>query len=167
MGTGLPSDTQQVEGLSWSPSPVRLDAGGDMSGKTMTFTGWKAVPVLVVVVGVAVFRIATVRAKIDTQGRAALETWVQQEIIRPILADTTRSLAERGAAIQEASSVTIRSLEVRGPLKNAVVRVELAPSPALPPGAPLVRYYRMQYSTFTGWRHRGSATVLSWYLAVF
>jgi hypothetical protein len=67
----------------------------------------------------------------------------------------------------EASSVTIRSLAVRGRLSNAVVRVELAPSPALPPGTALVRYYRMRYSEVTGWTHRGSATVLNWYLAAF
>lgn len=61
--------------------------------------------------------------------------------------------------------MTIRSLAVRGPLHNAVVRVELAPNAALPPGTDLVRYYRMQYSALTGWRHHGDATVINWYLA--
>jgi len=136
-----------------------------MPEKNVTLTGWKAVIVLIVVAGVVVFRVTTARARLDTQGRAALEAWVQGEMIRPILADTTRPLAERGAAIAEASSVTIRSLAVRGPLDNAVVRVELAPNPALPPGTDLVRYYRMQYSEITGWTHRGRATALNWYLS--
>jgi hypothetical protein len=138
-----------------------------MSGKTVTFSGWKAVLVLVLLASVVVFRVVTARAKIDTQGRAALEAWVQAELIRPIVGDTTRALADRGAAVAEATSVTIRSLAVRGPLNNAVVRVELAPSPALPPGTDLVRYYRMRYSVISGWTHRGSTTVLSWYLAAF
>ncbi len=138
-----------------------------MPGKTTTLTGWKAVLVLVVVASVVVFRVTTARAKLGTQGRAALEMWVQQEMIRPILADTTRSLEERGADALQASSVTIRSLAVRGPLNNAVVRVELAPSPALPPGTDLVRYYRMRYSDLTGWTHRGNATVINWWLAAF
>jgi len=133
----------------------------------MTLTGWKAVLVLIVLAGVVIFRITTARAKLDTQGRAALETWVQQEMIRPILADTTRSLQERGNAVLKATSVTIRSLAVRGRLDKAVVRVELAPSPSLPPGTDLVRYYRMSYSEITGWRHRGPASELSWYLAAF
>ncbi len=133
----------------------------------MTFTGWKAVLVLILLAGVAVFRITTARSRLDTQGRAALEAWVQGEMIRPLLADTTRPLAERGAAIAKASSVTIRSLAARGPLDNAVVRVELAPNPALPAGTDLVRYYRMQYSEITGWTHRGRANVLNWYLAAF
>lgn len=138
-----------------------------MSGKTVTLSGWKAVLVLVVLGGVVVFRELTARTRIDTQGRAALERWVQAEVIRPILADTTLSLADRGAALAQASSVTIRSLAVRGRLSHAVVRVELAPSPALPPGTALVRYYWVQYSDLTGWMHNGDATVVNWYLAAF
>jgi hypothetical protein len=138
-----------------------------MSTKTMTLTGWKAVLALCVIVGAVGFRTLTVRTKMDTQGRAALEKWVQLELVRPVLSDTTRSPEERDAAIQRASSVAIRSLRVRGPLNNAVVRVELAPNPALPPGAKLVRYYHMRYSAITGWTHRGSATAADWYLALF
>jgi hypothetical protein len=138
-----------------------------MSEKTVTFTGWKALVVLLVVAGAVAFRITTARAKVDTQGRAQLERWVQDELIRPILADTTRSLSDQAAAIQQASSVTIRSLAVRGSLNNAVVRVELARNAALPPGTDLVRYYRMQYSDLTGWRHHGNATKMDWYLAAF
>jgi len=136
-------------------------------GRKTTFTGWKAVLVLALLVGVAAFRVTTAHASLDTRGRAALEMWVQDEMIRPILADTTRSLRDRGAAALSASSIRIRSLAVRGPLSNAVVRVELAPSPALPPGTRLVRYYRVRYTQIMGWRHRGNATVLDWYLAAF
>lgn len=138
-----------------------------MQQTTITFTGWKAVLVLLVIAGVAVFRISTARAKLDTQGRAALEAWVQADLARPLLDDTSLPLAERGAALVQASSAAIRSLAARGPLDNAVVRVELAPGPALPPGTDPVRYYRMRYSALTGWTHHGNATVLSWYLAAF
>lgn len=48
-----------------------------------------------------------------------------------------------------------------------MVRVELAPGPALPPGTDLVRHHRVQHSVITGRTHHGSATVLSWYLAAF
>lgn len=137
-----------------------------MSAKGVTLTGWKAVVVLLILAGVVVFRVTTARSKLDTQGRAALEAWVQGEIIRPILSDSTRSLVERGTAILQASSVSIRSLAVRGPLDDAVVRVELDPNPALP-DAQLVRYYRMTYTEMGGWRHRGRANRLSWYLAAF
>ncbi len=136
-----------------------------MATTTVRFSGTKAVALVVLLAGVVGARVMTARARLGTQGRAALERWVQGELIRPIVADTSTSLAERGAAVEQATTVTIRSLAVRGPLNNAVVRVELNPSPALSPGTPLVRYYRAQYSDFTGWRHHGSATVVNWYLA--
>ena len=138
-----------------------------MSEKTVTFTGWKALVVLVVVVGAVVFRVTTARTKLEPQGRLALEAWVKGEMIRPILADSTRSLLERGVAIAGASSVTIREIAVRGPLDGAVARIELAPNAAFPPGTDLVRYYRVRYSEITGWTHAGRANVLSWYLAAF
>ncbi len=47
------------------------------------------------------------------------------------------------------------------------VRVELEPSSDYPPGTELTRYYRMTYSTLAGWRHRGNASALSYYLALF
>ena len=138
-----------------------------MTGTTVKLSGWKAVLALLVLAGAVGFREVTVRDKLDTQGREALRRWVQAEVIRPIVADTTRSLAERDSALTQALAVTIKSLGVRGALSNAVVRVELNPSPALPPGTDLVRYYRARYSVVSGWMHRGNTTALAWYLAVF
>ncbi len=138
-----------------------------MPTNTVKLTGGKAVLALLVIVGVAAFRMVTANAALDTQGRAEIQRWVQSEVIRPILADTTRSTAAQDSALLQASSVKVRSLAVRGRLSHAVLRVELAPSPALPPGAPLVRYYYVQYSSLTGWHPYGSATALNWYLALF
>lgn len=136
-----------------------------MSGKTVTVSGWKAVLLLIVIAVVAGFRIMTAHAKLDTQARARMERWVQAELIRPIIADTTKSLAEQGAALEQTSSVTIKSIAVRGPLSHAIMRVELNPSPALPPGTKMIRYYRTHYTDGIGWFHDGNATVLLWYLA--
>ena len=133
----------------------------------MTLTGWKAALALALLVGVGFFRMETARTRLDAQGRAALETRVQDEMIRPIFADTTRSLADRGAAAAGASSIRIRSLAVRGPVSPAMARVELAPNSALPPGTRLLRYHRVRYTQIPGWRERGTATRLDWYLAAF
>ena len=138
-----------------------------MSEKTVRLTGFKALLVLVVILGAVVFRVATARSKLDTQGRLALEAWVRGEVIRPILADTTRSMLERGAAVVQAAGVKIREIAVRGPLDGAVARVELEPNPAFPPDTELVRYYRVRYSEITGWTHAGRANVFAWYLAAF
>lgn len=136
-----------------------------MAVKTVKISGIKAVLVLLVLGGMAAYRFINSRTTLDTQGRAALQMWVQDELIRPIVADTSRSLAEQGAALAQATSVKVKSISVHGSLDNAVVRVELAPNPALPPGSPLVRYYRARYTMISGWTHRGSSTVLSYYLA--
>lgn len=136
-----------------------------MAAKTVKLSGWKLLLALIVVGGVAGYRVVTARAKLDTQGRAALTHWVQAEVVRPILADTSKSLEDQAAALEQASDVTIKSLAVRGPLRHAVVRVELNPSPALPPGTPLVRYYRVHYTDGIGWFHDGDTTALRWDLA--
>ncbi|HKI96164.1 MAG TPA: hypothetical protein VJ992_12830 [Gemmatimonadales bacterium] len=128
-------------------------------------SGWRLLLALVVVAGVGVYRVETAHAKLDTQARARLQRWVQAEVIRPIIADTTKTLAEQGAALEQASTVTVKSVAVRGPLSDAIMRVELNPSPALPPGTPLVRYYRTHYTDGIGWFHDGNSTRLLWDLA--
>lgn len=137
-----------------------------MTTQGVTLTGWKAVVALVVVAALVGIRWTTARRALDTQGRQALEEWVALELQRPLLADSTLSMEEQARAILDAGEVRIRSLSARGPLDDLVVRVELEPSPGLPAGTELVRYYRMEYSTLTGWRHRGDAGALTWYLSI-
>ena len=138
-----------------------------MSTKTVTLTGWKAVAAIVVVLGFVGFRMVTARRALDTEGRQVLEEWIAGELIRPILADSARALEERGEAVLAASKVRIRSMSGHGSLDDLVVKVELEPSADLPPGTELVRYYRMEYSSITGWRHRGYASAVSYYLSIF
>lgn len=142
-------------------------SAGQGTRPTVTLTGWKAVAVILALAGFAVFRWQSAQDTLDTKGRQELEMWIRAEVTRPILADTARPLAERGAALVEASRVSIASLAARGPLDDMVVRVELDPNPAYPPGFPLVRYYRMRYSSLVGWTYERDATALSWHLAWF
>jgi hypothetical protein len=138
-----------------------------MSTPTVTLTGWKAVAVLVLVAGFVGFRWMTARDALNTEGRDYLEEWIALELQRPILADTTRALEERGEAVLAAANVQIRAMSGHGSLDDLVVKVELEPSADLPAGTELVRYYRMEYSSITGWTHRGDATALSYYLSIF
>jgi len=135
--------------------------------RTVTLTGWKAVVVLAAMAAFAGYRMVSARDTLDTQGREELEMWIRAEVLTPILADTTLGLAERGAQLVEASRVSIRSIAARGPLDDMVVKVELDPNPAYPAGTELVRYYRMSYSTLTGWMYEHDSNVVSWYLAAF
>ena len=121
-----------------------------------TFTGGKAVAVLLLFVAFSGYRWMSARDALNSEGRQYLEEWIALELQRPILADTTRSVGERGEAVLAAGNVRIRSMSSMGPLGDMVVKVELEPSPDLPPGTELVRYYRLEYGTFTGWQHRGN-----------
>ena len=106
---------------------------------TFTLTGWKAVAFILVVVAFGAYRFTRARAALEGDGREKLEAWIVGEIQRPLLADTTLALAEKGAALLEASTaVGIRTLDARGPFDDVHVRVELEPNPALPPGFELV-----------------------------
>ncbi len=138
-----------------------------MSTKSFTLTGWNAVAALVLVVGFIGFRWFTMQQSLDTQGREYLEEWIAMELRRPLLADTLTNLEERGQAVLDAGNVRIRSLSGHGTRDDLVVKVELEPSPDLPPGTELVRYYRLEHSMLLGWQHRGDATAISYYLSIF
>ena len=136
-----------------------------MSTVTFRLTGWKAVALVVALVAFAAFRFTRARSAMDGQGREALESWIVGELQRPLLADTTLTLAEKGEAVLRVSSVTLRRLDARGPLNDVMVRVELEPNPAFPPDFALLRYYRMRYSSLTGWSYKGPGSALSFWLA--
>ena len=138
-----------------------------MSNQSIQLTGWKAVIVGVLVVGAAGYGMVTARTTLDTQGRQALEEWVAGELQRPLLNDESLSLEEKGQALLDAGDVEIRSMKARGRLDNLVVRIELEPGDHLPAGTELVRYYRMEYSTISGWRHRGNTTAWAFHTKLF
>ena len=138
-----------------------------MSSQSIQLTGWKAVVVGVLVVGAAGYRSVTARTTLDTQGRQALEEWVAGEFRRPLLADETFGLEEKAQAVMDAGNVKIRSMRARGSLDDLVVRIELEPGDHLPSGTELVRYYRMEYSTIGGWRHRSDTSAFAFYMKLF
>ena len=124
--------------MRWTAASARPSVRA-MSTKTMTLTGWKAAAGLVLVVGFVGFRWVSARQALDTEGRQVLEEWIAGELRRPILADTTRALEDRGQAVLAAGNVRIRSMSARGPLDDLVVKVELEPSADLPAGTELIR----------------------------
>jgi len=138
-----------------------------VSNQSIQLKGGKAVVVAVLVLGFAGFRMVTARTTLETQGRQELQDWVTMEIRQPLLDDESLSLEEKGQAVLAVGNVEIRSMRARGTMDNLIVRIELEPSGDLPEGTELVRYYRMEYSTITGWRHRGNATAVSYYLKLF
>ena len=90
--------------------------------------------------------------------------WITAEYARYHLARIDLTDQER-VDILLASDTVAFTMSARGRPSRTVVRVEIQPGPAHPPDAPTVRYYRMSYSTITGWHHEGHTTTLGYYLA--
>ena len=127
-------------------------------------TGWKAVLVALVVLGFLGFRYTTAVQTLDTDGRQAISEWVAAEYQRYHLARTDLSEGDKAALLLKTESVDLVSLEARGRPERMAVRVEIEPNVAHPPGTPYVRYYTLEYSTVTGWRHKGDITALQYHL---
>lgn len=135
-------------------------------GLRITLTGWKAVAVLAVVVGVGGFRVVSARASLDTQGRAALEDAIATRIQGRMMAGGSVTTEDDVRALLEAGEVEILSMQAHGSGEDVVVRVELEASPTLPAGTELVQYHRMEHGSVTGWRVRGETTAAAYWLAV-
>jgi hypothetical protein len=129
-------------------------------------TGWKAILVIIAILGLVGYRFVSVRSSLNSEGTEVLKTWISGEFQRYYLAQTDLSQAEKAQLVTGAADVEFRSVSARGSGDNIVVRVELEPSEFQPPGTELVRYYRMEHSTVTGWRHKGDAGALSYYLKI-
>ena len=127
-------------------------------------TGWKALLAALVVVGFLGFRYVTAAQTLDTDGRKAISEWVASEYQRYHLARTDLSDEEKAAILLKTASVELLSLDARGRPERMAVRVEIAPNAAHPPGTPYVRYFILEFSLTTGWRHKGDITAMQYHL---
>ena len=135
-----------------------------MSSKQIKIKGAPALLILVAIVAFAGFRLMGARQTLDTDGREILRQWISAEYIRYHLDRTDLTDEERASILLAADTVNF-SVSARGRPSRTIVRVEIDPGRAHPPGSPTVRYYRMSYSTITGWRHNGHTTAVGYYLA--
>ncbi len=135
-----------------------------MTSKQFKLTGAPAVVVLLLVVGFAGFQLLRAHQTVDSDGREVLRQWIVAEYARYHLARTDLTAEERATVLLASDSVTF-SMAARGRPSRTIVRVEIQPGLVHPPNAPTVRYYRMSYSTITGWHHEGHTTSLGYYLA--
>ena len=136
-----------------------------MSQKGIRIKGFPAAVIIVALAAFAGFRLLQADSTLDGDGREVLHQWIAAEYARYQLARTDLTDQERVPFLLASDSVEFRSLSARGRPDRTVVRVELEPNSAQPPDAPMVRYYRMRYSTVTGWQLGREVTVVSYYLS--
>jgi len=134
------------------------------SSKRIRITG---APALVLIAALGLFaglRLMRAGATLDEGGREVVRQWLASEYARYQLARDDLTGVERAPFLLASDSIVFRSLTGRGRPGRTVVRVEVAPNAAQPPGTPMVRYFRLRYSTVTGWRLEREVSVLSYYL---
>ena len=127
-------------------------------------TGWKGLLAALVIVGFLGYRYVTAVQALDTDGREAVREWVAAEYQRYHLARTDISDEEKAAILLETQAINLVSMDARGRPERMAVRVEIEPNIAHPPGTPYVRYYNLEHSIATGWRHKGDITALQYHM---
>lgn len=75
---------------------------------------------------------------------------------------------QKANVLSTIQKIKIRSLSARGePHHHLIVRVEVEPNTAQPPGLSNVLYYQLKYSPLTGWASEGRTTAENYYLSEF
>jgi hypothetical protein len=136
---------------------------------TIRVTGWKAVAVLVLVAALGVFRFVTARDALDADAQQQLGMWLRGEYAsRYLAAIRPDSLTpEQVQDLLRLDRIEFPSIRGIGTPDDMVVRVEITVDGGPPPDGRAVRYWRMRYSTITGWRMEREANALLYYLNVF
>lgn len=73
---------------------------------------------------------------------------------------------QKASVLSAIQNLKIQSLSARGDTGHRlIVRVEVEPTEATPPGFANVLYYELIYSPLTGWSNQGRATAEEYYLS--
>jgi hypothetical protein len=130
-------------------------------------TGGKALAVAALALGVVAFQYLHALNTLDTEGEAVLRRWIGTEYQRYQLQRAGLDDEQRAKLLLSLESLTLRDLSARGTLDDLIVRVEIEPHPAQPPGVDPVRYFRMRHSTASGWLTPERAYAHNYYLKLF
>lgn len=146
-----------------------------MTKPEIKITGWKALVVLLAIVAFAVYRFQSARAALPTDGADELKLWLTSEYISEGLPALEQAIeANDSAAVSDAVNqvlsrdrLTFRKIDARGLLDDMVVRVDILVDGGTPPVGSRVRYFRMHYSTITGWVMDHETTSVAYFLNFF
>lgn len=141
-----------------------------MAGDQVRIANLKAGPALLVLAAVIAFgawRMYAARVTLDSNARERIEEQLEARYLRGALADVGGGIpdSEQVEALLRSGRVEIQSLRARGTPGDMVVRVDATVDGQPPPDGETVTYWRMSYSTVTGWRVERATTALSWWLA--
>lgn len=137
----------------------------------LNLKGWKAVPALIVIVGLGVFRWNSQNATLETDGVERVENWLVAEATREALPELQRAntipssdLGQLAEDLQE-NRFAVVSVKRHGRGSRIVARVEVRHEAH--PGKSNVRYFKMSHSLATGWRVQRETSQWDYYLSLF
>jgi hypothetical protein len=147
----------------------RASGGRSGPGATLALRGWPAVIALVVVVGLYGLTFVISRRALDDRALAPIRHQLQGEYTAALLPGVDTQNPDPAAVdrLTALDHIDFASVSVRGFGSDVIVRVEPRVDGAPPPDGRDVRYYRMSYSTLTGWRLRHETTALRYYTRLY
>ena len=142
-----------------------------MNDFKINVTGWKVIPLLLVVLAIVVYKYNVMNTTLDAGGKQAIKTWVLSRYIargldsfeEQNIDEMTSKQAERAVDhFLNLNKIDINSIKARGKGDDIIVRAEITVDGKTPPDGKSVRYFRMEHSMITGWRMKTETTSL-WY----
>ncbi len=130
-------------------------------------TGGKAIVVALLALGALGFKYVTALSTLDSEGAAVLQRWISAEYQRHNLQRVGLNDEQRAELLLSLQTLRLRDVAARGTPDDLIVRVEIEPHPAQPPGAELIRYFRMRHSVVSGWLTPERAYAHNYYLKLF
>ncbi len=138
-----------------------------MSEVTVKVTGFKAVIVILALVGFVGFRFVSAKSSIETDAAQELKMWLQAEYTSRYLADDPEPDEETAAEILALTDIQFSEITGRGALDDMVVRVRIRVDGSAPQYGNEIRYFRMDYSVVLGWSYQHEVSKWSYYLNFF
>jgi hypothetical protein len=139
-------------------------------------SGRRALAVIIIVIGFAVFRSVTQSEALESQGVDAVKSWLLAESMRAALPQMEQAMQhpkahakflEETAGKLQAERIEVVSVTRHGLGNKSVVRVESFFDGASPSGGMDVRYFRMRYAMVTGWTVVRETSRLDYLMALF
>ena len=147
-----------------------------MANPQINVKGWKAIPVILVVLAIAGYKYYAMRTTLDTGAKEEIKFWLLSEYAGKALDNpklqnlNAMSPAEADQAAEELlrlNRINIKSIGARGKDDDIVVRVEIEVDGKAPPDGKSIRYFHMTHSTVTGWKMKWDAHWISYYLKLW
>ena len=142
--------------------------------------GLPAVAVIVLVLSFGAYRVHSMQTALDTDGANELKFWISSEYASQIThslpedvsAMSEQQMTETAKRLQaleriELTSIHAKGMWSRGKDSDVVVKVDVLVDGQPPPDGIATRYYKMKYSSISGWRVVRETSAWSYRLKLF